>query len=218
MEDYKRHKSDDEENDSMAEKLVGDGFIRCKWHQIYTGDIVKVNRGEFIPADLLIIFTSNEKPECYIETKNLDGETNLKIKTINEKFRKIIRNENEIGALTNSIFSYEKPNPYLYTFGGSVRYRGNDISVDNNNLVLRGCSLRNTNYIIGAVAYTSHQTKIMMNSIKAKSKKSDLENQMNFQIILVFSILVMFCSIASGIYCIWYHNHKDKILYLELGD
>lgn len=44
---------------------------------IYAGDIVKIKEGEMFPADLLLISTSN-KGQCYIETANLDGESNFK--------------------------------------------------------------------------------------------------------------------------------------------
>jgi P-type E1-E2 ATPase len=51
------------------------------WQDIKVGDIIKVNNEEFLPADLVILSTSDPKGSCYIETKNLDGETNLKIKS-----------------------------------------------------------------------------------------------------------------------------------------
>ena len=51
--------------------------------------------------------------------------------------------------------SYEKPNPFLYTFNGTCHLSdGTAISVDNTNFVLRGCSLRNTKYIYGLIHYT----------------------------------------------------------------
>ena len=42
--------------------------------------IVKVVCDEQIPADMILIKTSDRKGQCFVETKNLDGETNLKIK------------------------------------------------------------------------------------------------------------------------------------------
>lgn len=44
------------------------------------GDLLKLSKNEYAPADMLILNTSEKKGVCFIETKNLDGETNLKHK------------------------------------------------------------------------------------------------------------------------------------------
>jgi P-type E1-E2 ATPase len=48
---------------------------------LIVGDVVKVTKNQGIPADLILISVDNTKETCYVETKNLDGETNLKAKT-----------------------------------------------------------------------------------------------------------------------------------------
>jgi P-type E1-E2 ATPase len=90
IEDIKRHKSDNEENNRKA--LVGNtktGMFEFRmWKDIKVGNIVKVKNkfktkvieNQFFPADLILINSSIIKNICYIETKNLDGETNLKHK------------------------------------------------------------------------------------------------------------------------------------------
>ena len=42
------------------------------------GDFVKLRSDESIPADILLLNTSDTNSVCHIETANLDGETNLK--------------------------------------------------------------------------------------------------------------------------------------------
>lgn len=63
-----------------------------------------------------------------------------------------------------ALFKYENPNPYLYTFTGSYEIDTEEgkkqISLDNKNFILRGCSLKNTKYVIGLVAYTGFYNKI----------------------------------------------------------
>ena len=79
---------------------------------------------------------------------------------------------------------YERPNPYLYNFSGTIGARGTEqkVALDQSNMILRGCSLRNTDFIFGLILYTGPDTKIMLNSVKAKPKKSKLEKFMNSQI------------------------------------
>ncbi len=52
--------------------------------------------------------------------------------------------------------------------------------------MLRGCSLKNIDFIYGLAVYTGHETKIMLNSVKSKTKKSKLENKMDRLIVFVF--------------------------------
>jgi phospholipid-transporting ATPase len=82
LEDYNRYKSDKELNNrksSILNRATGD-FEMCLWRDIKTGDIVRVNKDEEIPADMLLIAAPKEV--VFVSTMNLDGETNLKDKEI----------------------------------------------------------------------------------------------------------------------------------------
>lgn len=80
IEDYKRHKSDDQENNREALLLTKNGWETKRWADILVGDLVKVFQDQYFPADMTILVTSEKKGVCFVETKNLDGETNLKNK------------------------------------------------------------------------------------------------------------------------------------------
>ena len=55
-------------------------LLQTKSEKIQVGCIVKVTENQFFPCDMLMLSSSLPKGVAYVETKNLDGETNLKIK------------------------------------------------------------------------------------------------------------------------------------------
>lgn len=61
----------------------------------------------------------------------------------------------------------EPPNPNLYTFQALLRYSsgGSDKleTATINEILLRGCTLRNSSWVIGLVVFTGSDTKIMLN-------------------------------------------------------
>jgi phospholipid-transporting ATPase len=94
-EDYRRHKNDEKENETKVLALdprqKQNEFVPKMWQDIRVGEIFKVQGDEQIPCDMVIIHSSDPKGVCYVETKGLDGETNLKLKTapkkLNERFQ-----------------------------------------------------------------------------------------------------------------------------------
>lgn len=119
-EDFKRHKSDYEENNRKVLILTEFGWEKKTWESVRVGNIVKIMNDEFLPADVFVLETSEKKGMCYIETKNLDGETNLKHKQVPKDLEFITKmNDKEMWEMRDG-FSYEKPNPYLYAFKGLI--------------------------------------------------------------------------------------------------
>ena len=71
-------------------------FKQKKWHEIRVGEIIKVHQDQYFPCDMILINSSADKGICYVETKNLDGETNLKHKKAPKECVELAANENEI--------------------------------------------------------------------------------------------------------------------------
>ncbi|KAL7110245.1 hypothetical protein ACP275_05G012600 [Erythranthe tilingii] len=200
-EDWKRFQNDMAINNSSIEVLQDQKWVFTPWKKLQVGDIIKVKQDGFFPADLLFLASTNADGVCYIETANLDGETNLKIRKALEKTWDYV-NPEKISEFKGEI-QCEQPNNSLYTYTGNLIVDKQSLPLSPNQLLLRGCSLRNTEYIVGAVVFTGHETKVMMNSMKIPSKRSTLEKKLDKLILALFSVLFSMCvlgAIGSGIF------------------
>ena len=121
----------------------------------------------------------------YIETKNLDGETNLKNKSVEKGMNTMFSNQ-DWNRLDETRIVCEKPNNAIYKFEGYLELPDSSkISLGAENMILRGCKLRNTDEVYGITVFTGHDSKIMMNASAAKYKFSSLEKMSNRGIICV---------------------------------
>jgi P-type E1-E2 ATPase len=75
-----------------VQTLSGGIFEMDKWRNLRVGDVVKIFNKQLVPADLILLATSNKKGDCFIETKNLDGETNLKARIANSTLGRVYNN------------------------------------------------------------------------------------------------------------------------------
>ncbi|SMN21489.1 similar to Saccharomyces cerevisiae YAL026C DRS2 Aminophospholipid translocase (flippase) that maintains membrane lipid asymmetry in post-Golgi secretory vesicles [Maudiozyma saulgeensis] len=195
IEDTKRATSDKELNNSIVE-IYNDGeFIKKRWIDIKVGDIIKVNSEEAIPADLIIVSSSEPEGLCYIETANLDGETNLKIKQSKAETSGFI-DSRQLKSLTGKVLS-EQPNSSLYTYEGTMELGNQRIPLSPEQMILRGATLRNTAWITGLVIFTGHETKLMRNATATPIKRTAVERVINMQIIALFGVLIVLILISS---------------------
>ena len=139
--------------------------------KLEVGDFVLLRDNEQVPADIIVLSTSETDGVCFVETKNLDGETNLKVRRA-LKASSAVSSEEDLEH-ARFIVDSEPPHANLYTYNGVLRYvpadheaKGDELrqeAITINELLLRGCTLRNTKWIIGLVIFTGADTKIMLN-------------------------------------------------------
>lgn len=161
-----------------------------RWHKVQVGDIIRMENDQFIAADLLLLTTSEPNGLCYIETAELDGETNLKCRQCLPETAEMGQDEAKIGLFDGEI-TCEPPNNHLNKFEGRLTWKSKQYSLDNDKILLRGCILRNTQWCYGVVVFAGRDTKLMQNSGKTKFKRTSIDRLLNF-IILGVSLLVVF--------------------------
>lgn len=152
------------------------------WEDVAVGDFVKIMDNESIPADILICSTSEEENVAFVETKNLDGETNLKSRNAVTALTKLRTAEDCASSDVSFRVEAERPDTNMYRLSAAASVADQAFPVDIQMVLLRGTVLRNTKWVIGLVLYTGEDTKIIMNSGGTPSKRSRVERQMNPQV------------------------------------
>lgn len=222
IEDFQRKKQDIEMNNRKVKVHGGGGvFDYSKWRDLRVGDIVKVEKDEYFPADLILLASNYDDSICYVDTMNLDGETNLKLKQALEGTSNLL--EDSSFRDFKAVIRCEDPNANLYSFVGSLEV-GEDqqFPLSPQQLLLRDSKLKNTDFIYGVVIFTGHDTKVMQNSTEPPSKRSKIEKRMDKVIYCLFFVLILVSFIGSIFFGIWtkqdMKNGRMKRWYLRPDD
>lgn len=202
-------------------------FHKDHWKNAKVGDFVRLYNDDQIPADVVILSTSDPDGACYVETKNLDGETNLKLRHALRSGR-ALRHARDCEK-AEFIIESEPAHPNLYQYSGAARWTQRDpknpdvagepmaepISI--NNLLLRGCNLRNTEWVLAVVVFTGFETKIMLNSGITPSKRSRIARELNWNVIYNFIILFLMCLVSGLVQGITWSQGNNSLDYFEYG-
>ncbi|XP_074722209.1 phospholipid-transporting ATPase VD isoform X4 [Strix uralensis] len=210
LEDYSKYKMDRRINNlvtkvySRKEKK----YIDECWKNVNVGDFIRLSRNEIIPADMVLLYSSDPDGICYIETAGLDGETNL-------KQRQVVRGYSEqVSEIDPEKFSSriecESPNNDLTRFRGFVEHSNKDrVGLSKENLLLRGCTVRNTEAVVGIVVYAGHETKAMLNNSGPHYKRSKLERKVNTDILWCVLLLILMCLTGAIGHGIWLSRYSE---------
>ncbi|XP_050444452.1 phospholipid-transporting ATPase IA-like isoform X2 [Adelges cooleyi] len=215
--DKKRCADDNEINHRCVEVLRNGLLVREKWDAIGVGDILKINNDSIFPADMILISSSELHGICYIETMDLDGETNFKTRqSLDETAQR--KELNELRRF-NGVIECELPNKQLYEFVGSIKIQSNQdaLPLGPKQLLLRGAVLRNVKWIYGVVIYTGHETKTMLNQIKTTVKQSKVDAFLNCQMKIMFQCIFLACLLCTVCCALWSKKMSGQHWYLNLS-
>eukprot|EP00761_Pharyngomonas_kirbyi_P000391 gb/GECH01000391.1/.p1 GENE.gb/GECH01000391.1/~~gb/GECH01000391.1/.p1 ORF type:complete len:1222 (+),score=292.51 gb/GECH01000391.1/:1-3666(+) len=202
-EDWLRHIEDRKVNNTKTHVLRDEEIHRVRWRDVRVGDIVYVKNKEAFPCDLALLSSSDPQGKVYVETSSLDGETNLKMK---KGLSETAEYDQEHLSTWNGYIECEAPNNSLYTFMGNLfldRHYSDSKPLSTDQILLRGSTLRNTDYAYALAIYTGHDTKLMKNQNDPPHKRSKVERLTNKMILLIFATmltLVTVCSIAATVF------------------
>lgn len=206
-EDWRRHRSDRKENNREALVLQGGQFRLKRWKDIQAGEVVKIHSDESIPCDMVLLGTSDHSGLAYIQTMNLDGESNLKTRYARQETASAVFE----GCATSGVINCEQPNRNIYEFTANMEFNGHKFSLSQSNIVLRGCQLKNTEWVIGVVVYTGQETKAMLNSAASPSKRSKLESYMNRETMWLSIFLFIMCVVVALGMGLWLVRRKYQL-------
>ena len=227
-EDFQRHKDDARANAKPARVLREGTFVPVRWQDICVGDVCRVRGGEELAADMVLLTGAHEgtaNPDvCHVMTAQLDGETNLKLrKALAETVDAFAGIEAEEIAKLSAFTGFvecEEPTEFFDKFTGAAYLarsdtKGHALSADAT--LLRGCVLRNVDYIFGLVVYTGNQTKVRVKQQEQKVKKALVEGVINQNILRLVGLLALLCLAGTIGYIVFTSNSVSTHWYLLLA-
>ena len=122
FEDLKRRSEDNVENNQTIQRIdkKTSGFQDESWKNIKVGQVIKVNKNERFPADLILLKSSDPSGIAYVETMSLDGETNLKHKQAVADMQEAILSPADASTMTGTVYC-DEPNDQLYDYKGIMK-------------------------------------------------------------------------------------------------
>ncbi|XP_047422990.1 phospholipid-transporting ATPase VD [Sciurus carolinensis] len=210
LEDYRKYKIDKQINNlitkvySRKEKTYVD---HC-WKDVTVGDFIRLSCNEIIPADMVLLYSTDPDGICHIETSGLDGESNLKQRQV---VRGYAEQDSEVDPEKfSSRIECESPNNDLNRFRGFLEHSNKErVGLSKENLLLRGCTIRNTEAVVGIVVYAGHETKAMLNNSGPRYKRSKLERRANTDVLWCVLLLVIMCLTGAVGHGIWLSRYEN---------
>ena len=272
--DIARHRADAQTNAQPVSIISPDGDAssdsvierRATWADVEVGDVVRVRGKEAFPADLLLLRGSDPPGSCWVSTKALDGESDMKLRIApnhglnpNEEEDDGASSPQKLGSSrktssggsgateppemiqsmtdVNSIDTWdlgrqlkwgglkgelkcEEPNDKVNDFTGELHLEsGLAIPIGPPNMLLRGCLLQNTDWVLGLVVATGTDTKINHGSLRStEQKRGIVAKSLNTMVIIEITLCFSMCIVGAIMSQTWYGLGPSMPWYLISAD
>lgn len=211
VDDFRRYQRDKEVNSQKYTRLVqrNDGSVTTESvpsSKLKVGDLVIIEKEQRVPADLVLLRTTDRTGSCFIRTDQLDGETDWKLRIAVPLTQKL-ENDRRIFDIKATLY-VEKPWHDIHNFIGTFK---SDINPQDEGLNIENTLWANTvlasGTALGVVLYTGSETRSVMNNSQPRSKAGLLDIEINQLTKLLFCAvvalaLVMMC--LKGFMGPWY--------------
>jgi len=216
--DINRHRKDHETNNAKGHVIVPDDEDEEKaidkkitWKEFEVGDLVLVRSGQAFPVDLVLLTSSELDGNCYVETANIDGETNLKLrlaaKKLSDKLQGGVLGDLKTAMNNTTMHDLEleatAPNSDINSFMGTLKSAEGEFALSSKQFLHRGSVLRNTTWVIGLAVYTGSQSKIILNSSDPPLKRGTIDRTIDRILYVVVLAQCGLVTIAMIGYVIW---------------
>lgn len=200
LDDLQRRRRDKEQNYQLYEVLNINTEAETSYQKpscnLKVGDIIKLNKNDRVPADLLLLQTEDSTGEVFIKTDQLDGETDWKLRTsIN-----LTQSETLSKIIEKTCIICEPPNKEIYKFEGKLIFNENSTtSLTCDNTLWANTIIASQGAVYGVVVYTGEETRQQMNTTSPSVKTGLLELEINkiskllcLTVLILSIILVLF--------------------------
>eukprot|EP00842_Homolaphlyctis_polyrhiza_P000579 jgi/Hompol1/1521/HPOL_003445-RA len=208
LDDYKRFLRDKEANAQVYTRLSPFGEESVPSSALVVGDLVVIHKNQRVPADCILLRTTENSGACFIRTDQLDGETDWKLRVAVPSSQKLWNNE-ALFSLEASIY-VEKPHKDIHSFVGNITWvhdRGTTVEPLNVDNTLWMNTVLASGTAIGLVVYTGRDTRAVMNTSFPSTKVGRLDLEINrlSKILAVVTLALSVTMVAmDGFRGLWY--------------
>ncbi|CAI8041365.1 Probable phospholipid-transporting ATPase IIB, partial [Geodia barretti] len=222
LDDFKRFLRDMEVNNQRFTKLTAKGPISVKSKDIQVSDIIVLDKDQRIPADMVLLKTTEKNGSCFVRTDQLDGETDWKLRMAVPSTQ-ALPSDQSLFNVRGSVFA-EKPKKDIYHFigrftmsDGRENTKEDPLSVDNtmwaNTVLASGTAT-------GVVVYTGRETRSSMNTSSPRSKIGLVDLEINrltkllFLATILFSLILLSLKGFTGVWFIYFIRYIILFSYI----
>ena len=198
--DYKRYKRDKRYNEELFKCLdyKRKTFTMKQSQNLRIGDIIYLEKGNRVPADLIILATKHSTGGVYLKTDQLDGETDWKSREGIKSIQTLLLEGTEIYQVNFSVM-VPPPTNKIYEFRGTatIKGKGNQEPLRLQNTAWSSTTVAAGDFY-GLVVYVSTDTRIQMNANAARIKFPICDYEVNniSKFLFAFCVTLSFFLVA----------------------